>query len=201
MDYAQYPSTRKEAKKLGVMFFFTGEPCKWGHIAPRYVSSNGCCVCREQNWQRHYKENREEIIQKRVKYEIERFKNDPEFREKERVRLKNYFSENPEKKKEANDKYSKKYPERRKNSWAKKNYKRKKAANAYSSDELTEFAFEEARELCKFREQATGFPWEVDHVVPLLSDKVCGLHKWTNFAVIPASVNRSKQNRYWPDMP
>lgn len=201
MEYDEYPRTRKEAKELGVMFFYTGQPCKWGHIAPRYVSSNGCCVCREESWQRHYKENREELIKKRVKYEIERFKNDPEFRERERTRLKKYFSKNPEKKKEANDKYSEKYPERRRDSWAKKNYKRKKAVNAYSSDELTEFAFSEARELCRMREEVTGFNWDVDHVVPLISDKVCGLHKWTNFAVIPASVNRSKQNIYWPDMP
>lgn len=31
--------------------------------------------------------------------------------------------------------------------------------------------------------------------------KDCGLHAHTNLQVIPASVNRSKNNRCWPDMP
>lgn len=43
--------------------------------------------------------------------------------------------------------------------------------------------------------------WEVDHVVPLKSRLVCGLHVENNLQVIPALVNRSKSNRFWPDMP
>ena len=42
--------------------------------------------------------------------------------------------------------------------------------------------------------------WEVDHIVPLQSPIVCGLHVEHNLQVIPASKNRSKHNRHWPDM-
>lgn len=64
-----------------------------------------------------------------------------------------------------------------------------------------EFFIEEAYELAKLRTEVTGFRWEVDHIVPLVSKKVCGLHTEQNLQVVPRKVNRSKNNRYWPDMP
>lgn len=64
-----------------------------------------------------------------------------------------------------------------------------------------EFFMEEAYHLAKLRTAMTGIRWEVDHRVPLKSPLVCGLHVETNLAVIPASLNRSKSNKYWPDMP
>lgn len=47
----------------------------------------------------------------------------------------------------------------------------------------------------------TGEVWEVDHIVPLQGKLVSGLHTHTNLAVLRRSENRSKGNRYWPDMP
>lgn len=41
----------------------------------------------------------------------------------------------------------------------------------------------------------------VDHIVPLRSRLVCGLHVEHNMEVIPATENHLKNNRYWPDMP
>lgn len=46
----------------------------------------------------------------------------------------------------------------------------------------------------------TGQPHEVDHIVPLQSKYVCGLHVECNLQVIQRGPNRSKCNRYWPDM-
>lgn len=43
--------------------------------------------------------------------------------------------------------------------------------------------------------KATGQPYHVDHVVPLISPVVCGLHTHTNLQVLPAFINLSKGNR------
>lgn len=41
---------------------------------------------------------------------------------------------------------------------------------------------------------------EVDHVVPLQSKRVCGLHCEANLRPLSKRLNRQKNNRYWPGM-
>ena len=57
------------------------------------------------------------------------------------------------------------------------------------------FFIREAYHLAKLRSAATGFEWQVDHIIPLRSNKVCGLHVEGNLQVIPAVLNRAKGNR------
>lgn len=63
------------------------------------------------------------------------------------------------------------------------------------------FFIQEIYALAKLRAKKTGFEWHVDHVVPLQSGLVCGLHVENNLRVIPAVHNLSKGNKYWDDMP
>lgn len=43
------------------------------------------------------------------------------------------------------------------------------------------------------------FPWfEVDHIVPVKHDNVCGLHVLSNLQVIPRTANRAKGNKFCP---
>lgn len=44
-------------------------------------------------------------------------------------------------------------------------------------------------------------PFQVDHVVPLQSKQVCGLHAQTNLSILPAAWNAKKGNRTWPGKP
>lgn len=46
-----------------------------------------------------------------------------------------------------------------------------------------------------------GDEWHVDHIVPLKSEIVCGLHNEFNLRVIRASENNKKSNKFWPNMP
>jgi hypothetical protein len=65
------------------------------------------------------------------------------------------------------------------------------ATPPWASKQAMQEFYRAARELTK----ATGTPHEVDHIVPLISPVVCGLHCEANLQVLPRRANRSKSNR------
>lgn len=62
-------------------------------------------------------------------------------------------------------------------------------------------AMREMYAFAQIKTRLTGVEWQVDHIVPLRSKLVCGLHTHANLRVVPKHHNLSKGNRYWPDMP
>ena len=48
--------------------------------------------------------------------------------------------------------------------------------------------------------KAQEYGLTVDHIVPLKSGVVSGLHCWWNLQLLAPELNYSKGNRFWPDM-
>jgi len=55
---------------------------------------------------------------------------------------------------------------------------------------------QEAYELALLRTKMFGFPWHVDHIIPLQGKLVSGLHAPINLRVVPAVVNLKKGNQH-----
>lgn len=134
---------------------------------------------------------------------------------------------NPEKQKNCEINYRKNNPEKRKKSssdWATKNKasrkeyiklyirenkgivnantamrraRKKQATPAWANPKKIKIEYD----LAAWCSKVTGEQYHVDHIVPLQSKLVCGLHWEGNLQVIPAFNNHSKNNRYWDDMP
>jgi hypothetical protein len=95
--------------------------------------------------------------------------------------------------------YSKKWKEKNKSKVNEINAKRRALKNnAIPSwfGELDELVMLDAQHLADLRYKATGFKWDVDHMIPLNAKEACGLHCATNIQVIPEKLNCSKRNSF-----
>lgn len=93
--------------------------------------------------------------------------------------------------------WSKRHPERIQEIAARKRSVSKRATPKWAN----RFFIEEVYSLSALRSKILGIRHHVDHIVPLTSDLVCGLHVENNLSVIYASRNQAKGNRHWPNMP
>jgi hypothetical protein len=51
-----------EAKALGRKRYFTGKPCKHGHVAERQVPNGNCCECKRAYDRAYDQANREKLL-------------------------------------------------------------------------------------------------------------------------------------------
>lgn len=83
--------SRDDAKRLGLKRYFTGVPCKQGHLTMRYVSTRQCAECQRLHRRAQYrKDPRAEIIKQQAYYLANH--------DRERARRNAYDAANPEKK-------------------------------------------------------------------------------------------------------
>lgn len=184
----EYPKTRKEAKETGAKYYFTGEPCSRGHIAPR--KTKGCCVeCMKEDWvadnarraalpkseaakaagRRYYEKNKDEV---KARANARPLENQRAYRRKYR---------------QENDEWDK----------AKTSFRRRRFRDATprwltkEQKNAVKQLYVEAQRLTKL----TGERYVVDHIVPLINDEVCGLHVPWNLRVITQDENLVKSNK------
>lgn len=80
---------------------------------------------------------------------------------------------------------------------AKRRAAKRNATVSWADHKRIEEIYSLAAELTK----TTGIRYEVDHIVPLISNLVCGLHWEGSMQIISSKENIIKGNRWWPDMP
>lgn len=203
--------SRSEAIALGLNRFFTGKPCKHGHIAEFSLSVRPCgrvtqqcmecakgiwtianarrhkgpaptltlqpdgsyigwpcrkCGCVERGPGKKCRNCTNLTKTKRRKFLIE---NDKEYREKAKEQYKKY-----------------KHLHFRKS--ARRRTRQKEACPLWLSDKQNK-SMEDFYKL-------TPAGHSVDHIVPLISDVVCGLHVPWNFQYLPEKENSAKRNKF-----
>ena len=192
MDTTALPKTRKEAQNSGAKYYFTGEPCKHGHIAPR--KTKGSCVeCLKVEWQ--------QAAEKRVDYFRTYNK-----REEVKDRKNAWYEANKEqviqaaatRPLEVKRVYQKAWKERN-TVWVRADTKARRRKHREATPPwLSREQKAQIRELYKIAitmTKTTGEQYVVDHIVPLRSDVVCGLHVPWNLRVIPRQENLLKSNK------
>jgi hypothetical protein len=195
--------TRSEALAAGLTVYFTGIPCKNGHLADRYVRNWTCVVCHAQKAAKFLPKWREKNPEKIKSYAEKHSKahaaSTKAWRDANRDRCyengKNWRQKYPEKCNE----FSREWRSRNRDAMNALKAKRRADTLARLPKWLTpdeKWMIGQAYALAKLRTRVTGFDWHVDHVIPLRGKKVSGLHTPYNLQVIPATANLRKGNQY-----
>jgi len=183
------------------------KPCKRCGGTERAYGGH-CVACKREYERAWYAANKAKKLAWVARYAAE----NPPSAESNRAKSEAYRKRNPEKVAEANRvSYSKHksvvrersaawyraHPEHVAAKQAKRRFSAGQATPAWAND----FFIKEAYALARLRTKIFGFRWHVDHIVPLNSGTVCGLHVEHNLQVIPGASNLAKSNRFWPHQP
>lgn len=180
----------------GAKYYFTGVPCKHGHVAPR-KTKGACLECLKTEW--------EEGKTKRAAYFAAYNKSPAGKNAKEK-----YYEANKDAVKAramarpAEDK--RKY----KGKWASENtvYTRALTKARRRKHRLATPKWLKKADILAIRHlyqiaitmtRTTGIPYVVDHIIPLQHDAVCGLHVPWNLRVITREENATKSNKLPPE--
>lgn len=158
---------RKEALAEGKLHYFTGKPCKKGHVALRRAVNGFCTECEKE------KNNSDSRKKYMAQYAAEN-------RDKMR-KIASEWQKNNKGKVNANTALRHTAKMQRTPAWLTKHDK---------------LHIRCLYQIAAMRTRESGQEWHVDHVVPLQGENVCGLHVPSNLRVVPATENMSKGNRY-----
>jgi hypothetical protein len=194
---------KRDATLLGVKFYCTGKPCKYGHLSDRYTKTGMCVDCvkiRSLIWKkdnpdaykasmRKWWKNNKETHNARVK--------DWQINNKDRIKktAKNWVVNNPEKVAAKSKRWRLKNPDKVLESAVKSNLTRHRRVPSWLTKQ-DKLDIQKTYALAKELTAAYGFPWEFDHIAPLRGRLVSGLHVPSNLQIIPKDQNRRKRNHY-----
>lgn len=194
---------RKTAKANGLAYYFTGKPCKHGHIDLRRVDSCACKTCDVLRAKAHHKANplkanlaSKKWRESKPEYQTKRLK---AWKEQNAGHVQQYMQDWREKNAEGQKKYKKQWLEQNRGvknaSLARRHAaKLQRTPPWLNADDY--WFMQEIYDLAVLRSKMTKISWHVDHIVPLQGKTVSGLHVPWNLRVIPAAENISKGNRF-----
>ena len=188
----EYPTTREEAKKTGSKYYFTGQPCKHGHIALR--KTKGSCVdCLKVEWAKG-NETRAEYF-KQYNQSDAGIKAKRDYYDRNRDTVIARASARPaEQRKLHREKYKAQNPELYKAFVSVRRRRHKNATPKWITPEQ-KLAMRQLYLHAQALTKMTGERYVVDHIIPLISPDICGLHVPWNLRVITQEENLKKSNK------
>lgn len=184
--------TREQAICQHLNRYYDGTPCRNGHVSEKYVRDNYCCECKTLSEKRnrsnrlahmkiYYKKNKNRIKSNVREYAANNSEkisaNQKKWRTNNASKIKQYRKDN-------RGLYAYHAAKRRK--------RVKQATPAWvNMEEIKQFYMLAAK-----LSNETGIPHEVDHIIPLVHELVCGLHCPENLRVIPKVDNIKKSNKF-----
>jgi hypothetical protein len=210
--------SRDEAIARGLKRFFTGQPCKHGHVTERFVKGWLCYGCTDANakaWAKANKQKKQatdasyrEANRQRLRASANaRYAESEQYRKAQKERALRWNATNPIRAAQSVKAWERKNPEaakERKRKWRVANpgitnfwtaMRRARIRNAtppWADAAKIQAVYETAAKLSEI----TGIPHEVDHIVPLKGKMVSGLHVHYNLQILPRRDNRVKGNKH-----
>ena len=189
----------REARDLGLLKYFTGNPCKHGHIDERYVIGRGCVTCSVIKRKRWTGENRERCIEYSNRY---REKNPNysancirKYREKHPEWQREYERNRWQKNKNELTEKRKKHQSENKEMWA--NYSRnrraaaKRADGSHTLEDIKKIGVDQGW-ICVYCPADIESNYSVDHIVPLSRG---GSNFPSNLQLLCGSCNSKKGSK------
>lgn len=197
-------AVKRAALAAGRGRYFTGVPCKNGHVAERQTSNNGCVECLKDATRRYQKRNPEKVTGWRRKgwatYAAKHAdranaaKRAWKVRNRERVLADHsrYYRENAASEGAARRARRQAEPWKHAEEQRRRSMAQKQATPPWADREAILAMYREAAR----RTIETGVRHSVDHIVPLRGKDVCGLHVESNLQILTFAENASKGARH-----
>ena len=169
--------SKAEAKSIGLKRYFTGKPCKRGHIAERGVCNSGCISCKQQR----IKENPE----RESEYYRRWYQSNIEMgREKSR----RWAKSNPEKARKKARRWYQANPEKGK---AKSHLQRARRNNAKGSHTAADIRWllDKQNYKCIYCKKSLKKEYHIDHIIALFNG---GDNTKNNLQILCPKCNLSK---------
>lgn len=198
---------RSEAKQLGLTRYFTGKPCKYGHVSERFTSCTKCMECSRIAAKNYVAKQAttlnvikncgvcktDKALGEFAKHSTGKYGVSATCRICKNLYRNNWYIENKESCLAKSAQWAKENAHKKRSYRAKRRAALLNATPIWADEKAIESLYKQAAILSKINLKK----YEVDHIIPLQGKTVSGLHVPWNLQIIPTTENRSKGNQLW----